>query len=106
MDVKSPLIAVLSALGISIVNTFVGYLFAKSATTKDLNTFMAMVFGSLAARGVFVVGLAYVALGIARMHQVAFALTFSIASFALLMAEVFYFHHSMEKRKREIRGHK
>ncbi|MCX6140709.1 MAG: hypothetical protein NTX15_07780 [Candidatus Kapabacteria bacterium] len=98
---KGPLVAILSALGISLVNTFVGYLFAKSATAKELNTFLAMVFGSLAGRGVAVVSMVYVALGILKMHQVAFALTFSIASFGLLMAEVFYFHLSMERRKKE-----
>jgi len=96
--------AVLSALCIGVVNSLFGYWVAKKASTKDLNVFMALVFGSLAVRGLIVVALAYVALGVLEMHQVAFALTFSISSFASLMVEVFYFHYTMEKQKQETRG--
>lgn len=96
--------AVLSALCIGVVNSIIGYWVAKVASTKDLNVFMALVFGSLAIRGLVVVALAYVALGVLGMHQVAFALTFSISSFASLMVEVFYFHHTMEKQKKLTRS--
>jgi hypothetical protein len=101
VDPKGPLIAVITALGISVANSWVGYLVAKRAQTKELNSFMGLVFGSLALRGIIVVTLAYVCLGVVLMHQVAFALTFSISAFAGLMVEVFFFHFSMERKKRQ-----
>jgi hypothetical protein len=64
-----------------------------------MNTFMGMVFGSLALRGLIVVALAYLGLGVVDLHDVAFALTFSISAFVALMVEVFFFHSSMEKQK-------
>lgn len=99
MDVKNPFVAVIIALAISISNSLVGYVVAKKASTKEMNSFMAMIFGSLAARGLVVVSLAYVGLAIVDLHKVAFALSFSISAFVALMVEVFFFHSSMEKQK-------
>lgn len=101
MDIRGPIIAVFTALGISVANSCIGYVVAKRAQQKDLNTFMGIVFGSLAARAAAVVTLAYVCLGVVSMHQVAFALTFSISAFAGLMVEVFFFHFSMERAKQQ-----
>ena len=64
-----------------------------------MNAFMAMVFGSLAIRGIIVVSLAYIGLAVINLDKVAFALTFSISAFVALMVEVFFFHSSMEKQK-------
>jgi len=99
VDVKNPFVAVLAALTISVVNSWIGYVVAKKASTKELNAFMAMVFGSLAIRAIVVVSLAYVGLGVIDLDKVAFALTFSISAFVALMVEVFFFHFSMEKQK-------
>ena len=99
MDIRGPFVAVITALGISVANSCVGYVVAKRAQQKELNTFMGIVFGSLAARAAAVVTLAYVCLGVITMHQVAFALTFSISAFVGLMVEVFFFHFSMERAK-------
>ncbi|MFN4908201.1 MAG: hypothetical protein ACK475_06785 [Bacteroidota bacterium] len=101
MDPKGPLVAVITALGISVANSWAGYVVSKRAQTKELNSFMGLVFGSLGIRGIIVVTLAYLCLGVLRMHQVAFALTFSISAFAGLMVEVFFFHFSMERTKRQ-----
>lgn len=101
MDVSSPLTAVFTALGISVANSGIGYVIGKRAQEKDLNTFMGIVFGSLAARAAVVVTLAYLCLGVWSMHQVVFALTFSISAFAGLMVEVFFFHFSMEQAKEQ-----
>lgn len=101
MDLKGPFVAIVTALVISAANSVIGYVVAKWAQQKELNTFMGIVFGSLAARALVVVTLAYVCLGVVSMHQVAFALTFSISAFAGLMVEVFFFHFSMERTKQE-----
>jgi hypothetical protein len=99
VDPKGPLVAIITALGISVANSSVGYIVSKRAQSKELNTFMGIVFGSLAIRGIVVVTLAYLCLGVIQMHQVSFALTFSISAFAGLMVEVFFFHFSMERTK-------
>ena len=99
MDVKNPFVAVIIALAISVSNSLVGYVIAKKASTKEMNVFMAMIFGSLAARGVVVVVLAYVGLAVVELHNLVFALTFSISAFVALMVEVFFFHSSTEKQK-------
>ena len=101
MDLKGPFVAIVTALVISAANSVIGYVVAKWAQQKELNTFMGIVFGSLAARALVVVTLAYVCLGVVSMHQVAFALTFSISAFAGLMVEVFFFHFSMERAKEQ-----
>jgi len=99
VDVKNPFVAVIAALAISVANSLLGYVVAKKASTKELNTFMGMVFGSLGIRAIIVVSLAYIGLGVIDLHKVAFALTFSISAFIALMVEVFFFHFSMEKQK-------
>lgn len=101
MDIRGPFVAVITALGMSVANSCIGYVVAKRAQQKELNTFMGIVFGSLAARAAAVVTLAYICLGVISMHQVAFALTFSISAFAGLMVEVFFFHFSMERAKEQ-----
>ena len=101
MDIRGPFVAVITALGMSVANSCIGYVVAKRAQQKELNTFMGIVFGSLAARAAAVVTLAYICLGVISMHQVAFALTFSISAFAGLMVEVFFFHFSMERAKQQ-----
>jgi hypothetical protein len=99
VDVRNPFVAVVLALAISVTNSLIGYVIAKKASTKEMTTFMGMIFGSLAVRGIVVVALAYVGLGVLDLHDVAFALTFSISAFVALMVEVFFFHSSMEKQK-------
>ncbi len=61
---------------------------------------MGIVFGSFAVRGIIVITVAYLCLGVVMMDQVAFALAFSISAFSGLMVEVFFFHVSMETSKR------
>ncbi len=99
MDVKNPFVAVVIALAISVSNSWIGYVVAKKASTKDMNAFMGMVFGSLAIRAIVVVALAYVGLAVIDLDKVVFALTFSVSAFVALMVEVFFFHSSMEKQK-------
>jgi len=103
VDVKGPLVAALTAIGICAVNTLVGYVVAKKAFGKDLNTFLALVFGSLGVRAVIVIVAAWYCLSIADMHQVTFALTFAIVCFILLMGEILFFHRSFEQSKRQVR---
>ncbi len=103
MDPKGPLVAVLTAIGISAINTLVGYLVARRAFGKDLNAFLAMVFGSLGVRAIAVIASAWYCLSVAEMHQVGFALTFAIVGFVMLMGEILFFHRWFEKSKREVR---
>lgn len=93
----------ITALGISAANSWAGYVIAKRAQSKELNTFMGIVFGSFAVRGIIVITMAYMCLGLVQMDQVAFALAFSISAFSGLMVEVFFFHVSMETSKRRSR---
>jgi hypothetical protein len=81
------------------VNTAVGYVVAKKAFDRELNTFLGMVFGSLAVRLVIVVAVVYVLIGRVGLHQLAFSLTFVIVGFLLIMGEVLFFHTSYEKKK-------
>ena len=103
MDANGPLTAALTALGIGVVNTIIGYIVARVAFGKELNTFLAFVFGSLGVRAVAVVVLAWYCLSVLEMHQVSFALTFSVSTFIFLMGEILFFHRSFEKSKREVR---
>lgn len=101
MDVQSPLLAVLTAVGISVINTLVGYVVARKAFGKELNTFLSMVFGSFAVRGAIVIGLVWYLLSVAGIHHVWFSISFAISCFVALMAEIFFFHHSYETAKRK-----
>ena len=103
MDVQGPLVASVTAIGIGAINTFAGYLVAKFAFGKDLNTFLAFVFASFGIRALVVIGLAFYLLTIVEMHQVAFALSFSISGFVFMMGEILFFHRSFEQMKRDVR---
>jgi hypothetical protein len=103
VDAKEPLVAALVAIGICAVNTLLGYVVARKAFGKELNTFLSMVFGSLGIRSLFVITAAWYCLSIAKMHQVAFALTFAIACFVMLLGEILFFHHWFELSKRQVR---
>ncbi|MBU3741774.1 MAG: hypothetical protein FGM24_05750 [Candidatus Kapabacteria bacterium] len=103
MELNGPFIAVITAVGICAVNTAAGYLVARKAFGKDLNVFLAMVFGSLGVRSIAVLAAAWFCLGVAGMHKVAFALTFAIVGFVLLMGEILFFHRSFEQSKRQVR---
>ncbi|MCU0329788.1 MAG: hypothetical protein MUC47_02290 [Candidatus Kapabacteria bacterium] len=99
MDPNGPLVAVAAAITLCAVNTAVGYVVAKKAFDRELNTFLGMVFGSLAVRLVIVVAVVYVLIGRVGLHQLAFSLTFVIVGFLLIMGEVLFFHTSYEKKK-------
>lgn len=101
MNVQSPLLAVVAAVAISVVNTLIGYVVARKAFGKELNTFLSMVFGSFAVRAAIVIGLVWYLLSVAGVHQVWFSISFAISCFVALMAEIFFFHHSYETAKRK-----
>ncbi len=97
------MIATLTAIGINLVNTLVGYFVARKAFGKELNVFLSMVFGSLGVRAIAVIASAWFCLSVAEMHQVGFALTFAVMGFVMLMGEILFFHRWFEKNKREVR---
>lgn len=103
MDPRGPVIAALTALGINLVNTMVGYVVAKKAFGKELNVFLSMVFGSLGVRAIVVIASAWYCLSVLEMHQVTFAITFAVMGFMMLMGEILFFHQWFEKSKREVR---
>jgi hypothetical protein len=103
VEVSGPFIAVVTAVGICALNTVVGYVVARKAFGKDLNMFLAMVFGSLGVRSIAVLAAAWFCLSVLAMHKVAFALTFAIVGFVLLMGEILFFHRSYEQSKRQVR---
>lgn len=100
MDINGPLAAVLVALGINVLNTIAGYGIARWSFEKDLNIFLAIVFGSFAVRASIVIGIVWVLLSVVGMDLVWFAITFAISSFMSIMAEIIFFHRSIEKSKR------
>lgn len=103
MEPAGPLAAVLTALGICVINTALGWIVSRVAFGKDLNVFLAMIFGSLGVRAIIVMVSAWFCLSVVNMHQVAFSLTFAISMFVLLLAEIFFFHRSYENAKRQTR---
>jgi len=103
VEPAGPLAAVLTALGICVINTALGWIVSRMAFGKDLNVFLAMIFGSLGVRAIIVMVSAWLCLSVLNMHQVAFSLTFAISMFVLLLAEIFFFHRSYENAKRHSR---
>ncbi len=103
MDVGSPWVGAVTAIAICAVNTLLGYVVTKKAFGKELNVFLAVVFGSMAVRGIAVVTAAWYCLSIAEMHQVVFSLTFAVVCFVMLMGEILFFHRSYELSKRQVR---
>lgn len=100
MDIHGPLAAVLVAVGMNILNTAIGYAIAKWSFEKDLNVFLAIVFGSFAVRASVVVACIWLLLSVLGMDLVWFSIAFAISSFVSLMAEIIFFHRSIEKAKR------
>jgi hypothetical protein len=102
LDPTGPVVAVITALGICVLNAVAGYFIAKAAFGKDLKVFLGVVFGSMAARLLVAIVLMWVFLGVVGMHQVAFAVTFAIASFLSVMGEALFFHfwHDRYRRRR------
>lgn len=103
MDSKGPLFGILTALVLSILNSIAGYVIAKQAYGKSLNTFLSIIFGSLGARSLLVIVAAWYFLSVVRLHQLGFALTFAISMFVMILGEIFFFHRSFEKSKRQVR---
>lgn len=103
MDLKTPISAIGIALGVNVLNTLVGYFVSRYAFSKDLNVFLAIVFGSLGIRSVVVMVLAWYCLSVVQMHQIGFSITFAISSFVLLIGEILFFHRSYEIAKRQVR---
>jgi len=100
---QGPLVAALTAVAMCAVNTTLGLVIAKKAFQGELQTFIAVVFGSLAARSMAVLVGVWYFIAIAEMHMVSFALTFAIVGFVFLMGEILFFHHSLEESKRQVR---
>lgn len=103
MDTKGTLVAILTAFFIHVVNTTAGVFIARHALKKDLNLFLAIVFGSLAARGVLVIGAAWYCLSTIEMEALSYSLTFAVTGFVFLMGEILFFHQSYEKNKGRVR---
>ncbi len=103
METAGPVVAVLTALGICVINTALGWVVSRLAFGRDLNSFLAMIFGSLGVRSIIVMVSAWFCLSVINLHQVAFALTFAVSCFVFLLAEIFFFHRSYENAKRQSR---
>lgn len=92
-----------TALVLSVLNSLAGYLIARQAFGKSLNTFLSIIFGSLGARSLLVIVAAWYFLSVVRLHQLGFALTFAISMFVMIIGEIFFFHRSYEESKRQVR---
>lgn len=99
MDFKGPLASVLAAFGLSVLNAVIGFIVARWAFGKELNTFLGIVFGSFGIRSIMVITCIWLCLGPLDMHQTSFAITFAISSFLFLMAEIFFFINGTRSRK-------
>ena len=100
---KGPLLSALTALAICVVNALIGFVVARWAFGRELNTFLSVVFGSFGVRAVLVIVGVWACLGPLNMDQVAFAITFAISCFVFLMGEILFFHQWFEKQKRQVR---
>ncbi|MCO6466798.1 MAG: hypothetical protein J5I53_09305 [Bradyrhizobiaceae bacterium] len=103
MGEKGPLVAAVTAFGICVVNALIGFLVTRWAFQKEMNTFLAIVFGSFGVRAILVIAAVWACIGPLDMHQVAFAITFAISCFVFLMGEILFFHQWFEKQKRQVR---
>jgi hypothetical protein len=103
LDVKGPVVAVITAIVMSAANTIVGLLIIRKVFGMDLNVFIGVVFGSLVLRGIAILAGAYFCISYFEMHQLALALTFAVVSFVFLMGEILFFHRTLESKKRSIR---
>lgn|GEM_PF-4860850 len=97
MDVTGPFASVLVALGMNILNALAGYAIAKWAFERDINEFLAIVFGSFAVRAMIVIALVWVLLSVVGMDMLWFSITFAIASFISLMTEILLFNGIKKK---------
>lgn len=97
MDFKGPFVSVLVALGMNVLNTLAGYAIARWAFDKDLNSFLAIVFGSLAGRASILIGLVWLMISVVGMNQVWFSIAFAISSFVALMIEMLFFNRVKKK---------
>jgi len=97
VDLKGPLVSVLIALGINILNTVAGYAVARWAFDRDINEFLAIVFGSFALRASIVIGFVWVMLAVVGMDMLWFSITFAIGSFVSLMTEILLFNGIKKK---------
>lgn len=103
MGEKGPLVSALTAFGICVVNALLGFVVARWAFGRELNTFLSLVFGSFGVRAILVIASVWACLGPLNMEQVAFAITFAISCFVFLMGEILFFHQWFEKQKRQVR---
>jgi predicted membrane channel-forming protein YqfA (hemolysin III family) len=95
--------AALTAFGICVVNAAMGFIVARWAFGKELNTFLALVFGSFGVRAIVVIVAIYACVGVLGMDQAFFAITFAVSCFVFLMGEILFFHRWFEKLKRQVR---
>lgn len=103
MGEKGPLVSALTAFGICVVNAMLGFIVARWAFGRELNTFLSLVFGSFGVRAILVIGSVWACLGPLNMEQVSFAITFAVSCFVFLMGEILFFHQWFEKQKRQVR---
>jgi hypothetical protein len=92
-------VSVLFALIICAVNVGLGFSIAKYAFHKAFNTCLGIVLGSFVVRFSIVSVIAWYCLGVADFHKVGFAVTFVVATFSFLMAEIIYFNNSYSAYK-------
>jgi|GEM_PF-1345992 len=83
-------IAVITALMISVFNALSAIIIGKIALKKDANKFNKMIFGSMAIRYFLTIILVWICLKYFRLEQLPFALTFLISTFILLILEILY----------------
>lgn len=103
MTDKGSIVAAATAFGICVVNALLGFVIARWAFKREMNTFLAIVFGSFGARAILVIVAVWACLGVLEMEQVSFAITFAISCFVFLMGEILFFHRWLEKQKRQVR---
>ena len=84
------IIAVITALLISVFNAFSAIIIGKIALKKDSNQFNKLIFGSMGIRYFLTVILVWICLKFLKLEEFPFALTFLISTFILLIIEILY----------------
>lgn len=93
--------AILIALSLTIFNAVTSLIIVKIAINKDWKSFNKLIFGSIAIRYFLTAGLVWFFVVYLELHTLAFALTFLVSSFFLLIAEIILIHRKKQNMIRK-----
>jgi hypothetical protein len=91
--------AFIIAISLTLVNALSSYIIVKIAMNKDWKSFNKLIFGSMAIRYFLTAGLVCYCVVYLKLDKLAFALTFLVSTFFLLIAEILLIHKRQLMKK-------